>query len=73
MKLTTRVRKNQNVTITVYSHAAMKNPAHRPPYVLSHDDLVVRVIQKMRKLGDRLAGVDFDTKTKNTILMFERR
>lgn len=56
--------------ICIHKHAFMKNPSHKSPRWLDHDDIIVRTIKKMRKLGSTLIEYT-ETETTPTVLLFE--
>ncbi len=66
-------------TFKIQKSAMMKNPRHDTSIrILYHDEIVILVIQKMRKLGNRLIYYSEDefsgsSKPSPTIMQFEKR
>ena len=59
------------MTIKIYHYAKMKNPAKKEPYVLSKDEIICRVIRKLRKLKMNLQRI-WDNDSGDTTMIFER-
>jgi hypothetical protein len=58
------------MTIIIKSYASMKNKSHHGPKDLDKDEIIIRTIQKMRKLGDHLIRYNEDN-CGNVIMIFE--
>ena len=57
------------ITVFEYARARKKFGCHE----LVGDDLIIRIIRDMRKIGDQLVGTDYDERAGKTILKFERK
>jgi len=45
------------VKVKIYASAKMRNPSHKPPYILYQSEIVSRTVNKMKKEKYQLSGI----------------